>query len=69
MDGFLQFNEKNILTHAGKISHQMALDHAECEFEKYEQSRRKIESTQPVSDFDKVVENFTQKLLKPKKKK
>lgn len=25
LDGFLQFNEKNILTHAGKITHQMAL--------------------------------------------
>ncbi len=29
LDSFLQFNEENILTHAGKISHQMALDHSE----------------------------------------
>jgi hypothetical protein len=27
LDGFLQFNEKNILTNAGKISQRMALEH------------------------------------------
>lgn len=64
LDGFLQFNEKNILTNAGKISHQMALDHAKKEFEKYEESRRKIEATAPVSDFDKMV-----KQLPPAKRK
>ena len=47
----------------------MALDHAESEFEKYEETRRKIEATQPVSDFDKAVEKITKKLSKPKKKK
>ena len=34
LDAFLQFNERNILTHAGKISHQLAGEHAEGEFEK-----------------------------------
>ena len=33
LDAFLQFNERNILTHAGKISHQLASEHAEEEFE------------------------------------
>lgn len=55
LDGFLQFNEKNILTHAGKISHQMAIDHAEKEFEKYEENRRLVEAAEPVSDFDQFV--------------
>lgn len=64
LDGFLQFNEKNILTNAGKISHQIALDHAEKEFEKYEETRRAVEATEPTSDFDKVV-----KQLLPAKKK
>ncbi|MBX2986481.1 MAG: virulence RhuM family protein [Bdellovibrionaceae bacterium] len=55
LDGFLQFNKKNILVNAGKISHQMALNHAEKEFEKYEVRRRAIEASEPMSDFDKMV--------------
>ncbi len=56
LDAFLEFNEQNILTHAGKISHKFAEDHAEREFSKYEAERRRIEATQPTSDFDKAVE-------------
>jgi hypothetical protein len=64
LDGFLQFNEKNILTHAGKISHQMALEHAEKEFNKHEANQRLIEATEPTSDFDK----FAKKALTKKSK-
>jgi hypothetical protein len=66
LDGFLEFNEQNILTHAGKVSHKLAQDHAEREFQKYETERRRIEATEPVSDFDKVVDKV--KLLKEKPK-
>jgi hypothetical protein len=59
LDGFLQFNEQNILTHAGKVSQQLALEHAEREFEKYANAQSKIELT---SDFDQIVE--TAKRLK-----
>jgi hypothetical protein len=66
LDGFLQFNEKNILTHAGKISHQMALDHAESEFEKFDNERRRIEATVPTSDFDMLAKQITTKQTKKK---
>ena len=56
LDGFLKFNERNILTHAGKVSHELALNHAEREFEKYEAEGRRLEAEQPTSDFDKAVE-------------
>ncbi|MBI4800768.1 MAG: virulence RhuM family protein [Desulfarculus sp.] len=56
LDGFLEFNERNILTHAGKVSHELAQAHAEREFEKYEAERRRLEAEQPTSDFDKAVE-------------
>lgn len=70
LDGFLQFNEKNILNHAGKISHQMALDHAEKEFEKYDEIRRSLEASNPTSDFDKFAKEISTKkpLKKPRKK-
>jgi len=62
LDGFLEFNEHNILTNAGKVSHELALEHAEAEFEKYEQNRRRIEATEPTSDFDNLVVDEVKKL-------
>ena len=58
LDDFLHFNERNILTHAGKVSHQLAQDHAEREFEKYQTERRRLEAAQPTSDFDHAVEDL-----------
>jgi len=56
LDAFLQFNERNILTHAGAVSHQLAEEHAHAQFEQYETERLRLEATQPTSDFDQVVE-------------
>ncbi len=58
LDGFLQFNEQNILTHAGSISKELAHDHAEAEFEKYQAQKRRLEAEQPTSDFDKAVDEI-----------
>jgi hypothetical protein len=57
LDAFLQFNERNILTHAGKVSHELAEEHARAEFLKYDEHRRAIEAQQPTTDFDKLVDN------------
>ena len=56
LDAFLQFNERNILTHAGAVSQQIAQQHAHGEFARYEAQRRVLEATQPASDFDTAVE-------------
>lgn len=58
LDAFLQFNERNILKHAGKVSQEMGQSHAEREFEKYEAQVRLREATEPTSDFDKAVERI-----------
>jgi len=55
LDDFLTFNERNILSHAGKISQRLAQEHAEKEFVKYKDEQKKIDSTGSVSDFDRVV--------------
>lgn len=56
LDAFLEFNERNILTHAGALTHQLAEEHAFAEFDKYESERRRLEATRPTSDFDRLVE-------------
>lgn len=56
LDAFLQFNERNVLTHAGTVSHQLAEVHAHGQFEHYDAERRSVEAAQPSSDFDRAVE-------------
>ncbi|MDZ4856667.1 MAG: virulence RhuM family protein [Nitrospirota bacterium] len=56
LDAFLQFNERNILTHVGAVSHQLAEKHAHAQFEQYDAERRRLEAAQPNSDFDRAVE-------------
>ncbi|WP_026368897.1 virulence RhuM family protein [Aminiphilus circumscriptus] len=60
LDAFLQFNERNILTHAGRISHQVAEERALEEFGKYDKERRRLEAVQPASDFDRFLEETRQ---------
>ncbi len=67
LDAFLQFNEQNILRHAGKVSHEVAEEHAERQFALFEAERRRLEATQPTSDFDRAVEEV--KRLEAEKKK
>lgn len=56
LDAFLEFNERNILTHAGKVTAKFAKKHAIKEFEKHEEARRLREASDPTSDFDHAVE-------------
>ncbi|MDR3233605.1 MAG: virulence RhuM family protein [Planctomycetaceae bacterium] len=64
LHGFLTLNDKNILTNAGKISHESAKETAEGEYEKFNQQRiRRNDAIE--SDFDKAVK----KLNPPKRKK
>jgi hypothetical protein len=53
LDDFLRLNERDILSHAGKIKAQMSKDFAEHEYEKY--SMRQKAMGNDVSDFDRYV--------------
>jgi hypothetical protein len=39
LDDFLKLSERKILTHAGKISHEVAVEKAEKEYLKYQQGQ------------------------------
>lgn len=67
LDTFIEFNDEEILTDAGKVNHEEAKLHAETQFEKY----RIIQDRLFESDFDKFLnQNLTnlQKKVKSKKK-
>ena len=52
IDKFLLSDDRDILTNAGKISHEIACDKALCEFEKYRVKQDKLYK----SDFDLLLE-------------
>jgi hypothetical protein len=58
LDAFMNLNERDILTHAGSISHEMARELAEGEYDKF-QDRRIAESKTALSDFDKTVKRLS----------
>lgn len=66
LDDFLTMTGNDILTHAGRISHQKALGKAHSEFEKFKEKTRN-EVSQVEKDFIKEIDNTT-KRLKIKKK-
>ncbi len=62
LDDFLRLGEREILTHAGTISHEEALRKAELEFEKF----RVLQLAQP-SQVEKDFDEAVKKLPKPEK--
>lgn len=63
LNGFLKLNDRNILEHAGKISHQIAIEKAEKEFDNFD----KIQRNTFESDFDNAVKKILQPVSKKKK--
>ncbi len=67
LDAFLNLNDRDILTHAGRVSHEMAQVKADDEYAKF----KTLEATkpQPVDvDFDRAMQDLN-KLPKAKKAK
>ena len=56
LDKFLEFDEREVLQNAGKISAKIAKDHADSEFEKY----RIVQDRLFESDFDKEIKAITE---------
>lgn len=57
LDAFLQLNDREILKDAGRISHQMAKELAEREFDRFNLARLKQEAGRK-DDFDQMVEGL-----------
>lgn len=64
LDGFLSLNDRDILTHAGRISHEMAQAKAEMEYCKFKEISA-VDSKPVDADFERAV----QALPKPVKSK
>jgi len=57
LDGFLSLNDRDILNHAGKVSHQLATDQSEEEYRKFHTNRIKV-NDQHEDDFEKITKQL-----------
>jgi hypothetical protein len=55
LHGFLTLNERDILLHAGKISHELAKQHAESEYEIFRIKQAQIPYN---TDFEKFIDEM-----------
>ena len=54
----LTMNEKNILEHAGAISHELAVEKATQEYTRYKEHQREIEHFQSIKQLDQDIKHI-----------
>lgn len=67
LDGFLKLNDRDILTHAGKISHEMAVQHAQREYDTFNRQVIAEHDALP-SEFDRIATSLPIKPTRKRKK-
>ena len=58
LDSILQLNRRELLTHAGKVSHDMALQKSGEEFEKYRIGIQAIEKEESLKEIEEDIQHL-----------
>ena len=66
LDAFLQLNDREILQNAGSVSHELAKQNAELEYDKYKELQQSALS-KADKDFDKTIKQIENKKIKKDK--
>lgn len=66
LDSFLEFNDRDVLTGAGKVSHQAAVSFAESEYETFAAERRAMLEAEGERAAIEALENAAKQLKGPK---
>lgn len=61
LDVILKMNGRELLSHAGKISHQMALEKSDIEYEKFKAEQRKLEQEQSLREIEADIKKLKSK--------
>jgi hypothetical protein len=56
LDAILQLNGRELLTHAGQISHELALQKSSDEFMKFKQKQLKLEKEQSLKEIERDIQ-------------
>jgi len=66
LDSILQLNGRELLTHAGSISHQMALERSGQEYSKYQFTQKEIGKEQSLKEMEEDIKRLKERSKKPK---
>lgn len=58
LDSILQLNGRELLTHAGKISHDLAVQKAGNEFEKYKEEQKRLDKEQSLKEIEEDIKKL-----------
>jgi len=61
LDSILQLNGRELLTHAGTISHQMALERSGEEYSKYQLKQKELEKEQSLKEIEDDIKRLRNK--------
>jgi hypothetical protein len=61
LDSILQLNGQELLTHAGKISHEMAVEKSEKEWGKFRITQKEIEKEQSLKELEQDINKLKKK--------
>ena len=59
LDNILQLNGRELLTHAGVISHQMAVERSEQEYSKYQLESKKTEKEESLKEIEEDIKRLS----------
>ncbi|MEZ5199112.1 MAG: virulence RhuM family protein [Bacteroidales bacterium] len=58
LDSILQMNDRELLDHAGKVSHKMAIEKSGTEYEKYKEQQKKIEIEESLKEIEQDIKRL-----------
>ncbi len=58
LDTILQMNGRELLVHAGKISHKMALHKSETEYEKFKEEQKRLSKEDSLKEIEEDIKNL-----------
>lgn len=58
LDAIIQLNGRELLTHAGKISHTMALEKSTQEYDKYKNTQKKIQHEESLKELEADIKSM-----------
>jgi len=65
LDAIIQLNGKELLTHAGKISHKLALEKSTQEYDKYKERQKQIQHTESLNELEQDLKTLVATLGVP----
>ncbi len=58
LDAIIQLNGRELLTHAGKISHQMALEKSAMAYKRYQETQNQIQYEASLKELEQDLEQI-----------